>query len=195
MDSLNRGAVQELRYSSTQTAGLLAMELPVQCAFAIFLKVNASKHWEEASCFFLREGPPGDSFGQCARAPLTLKQLDAAAAARPMAAVASATVASRSCGRPGSSRGCPPHDHWEKTANLRSRATASQGETYQHRRLQRRRAPRYTVVPTGGKLGTSAQRESACSYSRPHLLFSSRGIAHGEVSLLAWRGELNRSSR
>ena len=58
------------------------MELPVQCAFAIFLKVNASKHWEEANCFFLREGPPGDSFGQCARAPLTLMQLDTAAAAR-----------------------------------------------------------------------------------------------------------------
>ena len=60
------------------------MELPVQCAFAIFLKVNASNHWEEATCLFLREWPPGDSFGQCARAPLTLKQLDTAAAAKPI---------------------------------------------------------------------------------------------------------------
>ena len=37
---------------------------------------------EEATCLFLREWPPGDSFGQCARAPLTLKQLDTAAAAK-----------------------------------------------------------------------------------------------------------------
>ena len=75
--------------------------------------------------------PTGAGFGKGARAPLTLKQLAAAAA--------------------GSSRGCPTHDHSGKTANLRPRATGSQGEAYRHRRLQRRRAPRYTVVPTGGK--------------------------------------------